>query len=96
MKQPCVYILATKRYGTLYVGVTSDLARRVWEHRNGCADGFTKSHNVHQLVYAEFHDTMEDAIVREKRIKKWRRPWKINLIQSVNPDWLDLYDDLLG
>jgi len=95
MKQPCVYILASRRYGTLYVGVTSDLARRIWEHRSGCVDGFTEKHGVYLLVYAEFHEAMEDAIVREKRIKKWRRPWKINLIQSMNPAWRDLYDELL-
>ena len=94
MKQPCVYIMTNKRYGTLYVGVASDLARRVWEHKNDCADGFTKKHQLHQLVYMEPHEAMEEAIVREKRIKEWRRAWKINLIQSMNPEWNDLYDQI--
>lgn len=95
MKQPCVYLLASKRNGTLYVGVTSDLARRVWEHRNGVADGFTRQYRVHRLVHVEFHATMEDSIRREKRLKKWRRAWKIRLIEESNPDWRDLYEDLL-
>lgn len=86
MKQPCVYILTNQRYGTLYIGVTSDLARRIWEHKNDLADGFTKKHGLHQLVYMESHDTMEDAIIREKRLKKWNRGWKIRLIQSINPE----------
>ena len=92
--QPCVYILASKRHGTLYVGVTGDLARRVWEHKIDAIDGFTKQYRVHMLVYAEFHATMADAILREKRIKKWRRAWKITLIQSANPDWRDLFDEI--
>lgn len=96
MKQPCVYILTNKRYGTLYIGVTGDLARRIWQHRNDCADGFTKKHRLHRLVYMEPHDTMEDAIVREKRLKKWNRAWKIRLIQTINPEWNDLYDTLTG
>jgi len=96
MQRPCVYILASKRFGTLYVGVTTNLARRIWEHKNGRADGFTKTHGVHRLVYVESHDNIEDAIVREKRIKRWRRSWKDNLIQSMNPEWNDLFDDLLG
>jgi putative endonuclease len=95
MKQPCVYILASGRNGTLYVGVTSDLVRRVWEHRSDAVDGFTKRYGVHQLVYAEFHTTMEEAILREKRLKKWRRAWKIRLIQEDNPAWRDLYETLL-
>ena len=94
MKQPCVYILANGRNGTLYVGVTSDLPRRVWEHKNDLADGFTKRHGVHRLVHAEFHATMEAAIQREKRIKKWRRAWKIRLIEEANADWRDLYEEL--
>ena len=92
--QPCVYILASKRHGTLYVGVTGDLAGRVWEHKTDAIDGFTKQYRVHMLVYAEFHATMADAISREKRIKKWRRAWKITLIQSANPDWRDLFDEI--
>ena len=81
MKQPCVYILASERNGTLYVGVTSDIVRRAWEHRTGQSDGFTKHYDVHRLVYAEFHETMTDAISREKRVKKWRRVWKLQLIE---------------
>lgn len=95
MPLPCVYILASQRNGTLYTGVTSDIARRAWEHRTAAADGFTARYAVHTLVYVEFHATMPDAILREKRIKKWRRAWKLNLIEQNNPDWRDLYDDLL-
>jgi len=91
--QPCVYILASKRYGTLYIGVTGDLGRRVWEHKTDATEGFTKRYRVHRLVYAEFHVTMADAILREKRIKKWRRAWKIILIERANPKWRDLYDE---
>ena len=94
MKQPCVYILASDRNGTLYVGVTSDLPKRIWEHRNGVAVGFTKKFGVHRLVYAESHDTMEAAILREKRVKEWKRAWKIELIEKTNPQWRDLYDSL--
>jgi putative endonuclease len=92
--RPCVYILASKRLGTLYAGVTSDLARRIWEHKTDAVASFTSSYGVHQLVYVEFHATMADAIQREKRIKRWRRAWKIRLIQSMNPDWRDLYGDI--
>ncbi len=92
--QPCVYILASKRHGTLYVGVTSDLTGRVWEHKTDVIDGFTKRYQVHRLVYAEFHATMADAILREKRIKKWRRTWKIALIEDGNPAWQDIYDKI--
>jgi putative endonuclease len=92
--RPCVYILASGRVGTLYVGVTSDLAHRVWQHRNGVVEGFTKQYAVHSLVFAEFHDTMEEAILREKRVKKWRRAWKIRLIEEANPEWRDLYDQI--
>ena len=95
MRQPCVYILASKRNGTLYVGVTSDAARRVAEHRGDAVDGFTKLYGVHQLVYAEFHETMLDAIQREKAIKKWRRAWKVELIERANPDWRDLSGELI-
>ena len=93
--QPCVYILASDRNGTLYVGVTSDAARRIWTHKTGAVDGFTKRYGVDRLVYLEFHDTMEAAITREKQIKKWRRAWKLQLIEGVNRQWRDLYDDLL-
>ena len=92
--QPCVYILASQRYGTLYVGVTGDLRRRAWEHKTDAIDGFTKRYRVHMLVYAEFHATIPDAILREKRLKKWRRAWKIMLIERANPAWRDLYDEI--
>lgn len=95
MRQPCVYIVASKRNGTLYVGVTSDLAQRIWQHRTDVVAGFSKQYAVHSLVHVEFHDTMADAILREKRIKKWRRAWKLELIEKHNPDWQDLYDSLL-
>jgi putative endonuclease len=92
--RPCIYILASGRHGTLYVGVTSDLARRIWEHKNDVVEGFTSRYAVHILVYAEFHATMIDAITREKQIKKWRRAWKIELIEKGNPEWRDLYDEI--
>jgi putative endonuclease len=92
--RPCVYILASRRNGTLYVGVTSDLSRRVSDHRADIIDGFSKRYAVHVLVYAEFHATMRDAIEREKRIKKWRRAWKIRLIEQTNPTWRDLCDEI--
>ena len=85
MKQPCVYMLASKRNGTLYVGVTSDLVRRAWEHRNEAAEGFTKKYSVHVLVWFESHETMESAISREKAIKAWKRAWKVELIEKENP-----------
>jgi putative endonuclease len=92
--QPCVYILANRRNGTLYIGVTRDLARRSSEHREDIIDGFTKRYGVHMLVYAEFHATMGIAIEREKQIKKWRRAWKIRLIEEANPTWRDLYEEI--
>jgi putative endonuclease len=90
-KQPAVYILASKRNGTLYIGVTSDLVRRIWEHKNNMVEGFTKRYTVHQLVWYELHDSMESAIVREKLLKEWKRKWKLELIEGANPDWQDLY-----
>ena len=93
-KHPCVYILATHRNGTLYVGVTSNLAKRIWEHKNDIVAGFTKKYGVHTLVWFEPHETMESAITREKRIKEWKRAWKLELIEHVNPDWQDLYDSI--
>ena len=93
-RRPCVYILASRRNGTLYIGVTGDLARRVSEHRSSAVEGFTRDYCVRTLVFAEFHETMEDAILREKRIKKWRRAWKLELIEQHNPQWRDLYDEL--
>ena len=95
MKQPVVYILASKRNGTLYIGVTSDLAQRIWQHKNDVFEGFTKKYGVHLLVYYEQHEDMENAIIREKRLKKWNREWKIRLIEENNPNWNDLYDSLL-
>ncbi|QPC44479.1 GIY-YIG nuclease family protein [Kaustia mangrovi] len=95
-KRPCVYILASKPNGTLYVGVTSDLVRRVWAHKTGAVEGFTRQYGVHMLVYFEFHETMPEAIMREKRLKKWNRAWKIELIGGFNADWRDLYDDIAG
>ena len=95
MKQPCVYILASERNGTLYTGVTSDLVKRVWEHKSDLVDGFTKRYSVHTLVWFEVHIEMQAAIAREKAIKNWKRRWKLRLIESTNPDWRDLYPDLL-
>jgi putative endonuclease len=86
-----VYILASHRNGTLYVGVTSHLAKRVWEHKEGFVDGFSKEHGVKLLVWYELHDTAESAIRREKQIKKWNRAWKLRLIEEANPYWNDLY-----
>ena len=93
---PCVYVLASMRNGTLYIGVTSDLPRRMFEHRNGLIEGFTKRYDVKMLVYAEFFDAMQDAIAREKRLKEWRRAWKLRLIEGANPEWHDLYDEATG
>ncbi len=89
-----VYILASKRNGTLYIGVTNDLGRRVWEHREGWVPGFTKKHEVSRLVYYEVFESVEAAIRRETRLKKYKREWKINLIQSRNLEWTDLYETL--
>lgn len=86
--------MASHRNGTLYVGVTSNLPQRVWQHKNDVVDGFTKRHTVHALVWYEAHDTMEAAIIREKQIKEWRRAWKLELIEKGNPIWRDLYEDL--
>ena len=94
MKQPCVYLLASKRNGTLYVGVTSNLLRRVWQHKNDVMEGFTKRYGVHNLVWYESHDTMESAITRENAIKEWKRAWKLSLVEKDNPSWLDLYEEL--
>ena len=91
--QPCVYLLASKRNGTLYVGVTSNLAARIHQHRTGAVRGFTREYAVKQLVWFEQHATMDSAITREKRIKKWNRAWKLQLIEAENPDWRDLAED---
>jgi len=90
-KQPAVYILASRRNGTLYIGVTSSLPKRVWEHKNDVTEGFTKRYGVHLLVWYELYDTMESAIRREKAIKEWKREWKLELIEKTNPTWQDLY-----
>ncbi len=89
-----VYIMTNKPYGTLYVGVTSDLVKRVWEHREGFVKGFTKEHGLKSLVWYEQHASMVEAITREKQIKKWHRDWKVNLIQEMNPNWDDLYGSI--
>ena len=95
-KHPTVYILASQRNGTLYVGVTSDLVARVDAHRRGVIEGFTKKYGVTRLVYYEHHETMAEAIAREKQMKKWRRQWKLRLIEEKNPDWRDLYAEICG
>ncbi len=92
--QPCVYILASKRKGTLYTGVTSDLSARIWLHKQGRGSKFTAKYGVKLLVWCEIHDTMDSAITREKRIKEWRRSWKMELIESQNPAWRDLYAEI--
>ena len=94
-KQPAVYILSNTRNGTLYTGVTSNLIKRVWEHRNNLVDGFSKKHSTHMLVYYETHDDMISAITREKQIKAWKRQWKIRLIEESNPYWRDLYPEII-
>ena len=94
MRQSYVYLLASKPNGTLYLGVTSDLARRVWQHKNKVVDGFSKKYDLTRLVWFEIHDEIAAAIEREKRIKKWRRAWKVALIEAENPSWRDLYSDI--
>ena len=91
----CVYILSSQRNGTLYIGITNNLARRIWEHKHKKADGFTKKYEVHHLVYYEIHENPESAITREKQLKKWNRLWKIRLIEEKNPEWKDLYQEIL-
>jgi putative endonuclease len=91
--QPCVYLLASERNGTLYAGVTSNLLARIWQHRNGSVRGFTREYGVRLLVWFEQHATMESAIAREKRIKKWNRAWKLDLIEAENSEWRDLAED---
>ena len=90
-----VYILASRRNGTLYIGITNDLVRRVYEHKNDLVPGFTSKYGVHQLVYHECFEEVDQAIEREKRLKKWKRKWKLELIEKVNPEWKDLYDELI-
>ena len=91
--QPSVYLLASRRNGTLYTGVTSDLPGRIYQHRSGLIRGFTREYGVKLLVWFEQHETMDSAIIREKRIKKWNRAWKLQLIEAANPDWRDLAED---
>ena len=95
-KQFYVYILASKRNGTLYTGVTPDLIQRVWQREQDLVEGFTKKYRVKKLVYYEVHDNAESAITREKQIKKWRRKWKLRLIEEKNPQWKNLYDEIVG
>ncbi len=95
MKIYYVYILTSKRNGTLYIGVTNDLIKRVYEHKNNLIAGFTSKYNVHRLVYFEQYDNIEYAIQREKRLKKWNREWKLALIEKENPNWIDLYLNLV-
>jgi putative endonuclease len=90
-----VYILASHRNGTLYIGMTDDLARRIWQHRVEAVPGFTKKYGVKTLVWYEQHETRESAFTRERQLKKWNRAWKLQLIEGLNPTWRDLYDDLL-
>jgi putative endonuclease len=96
MKHPCIYILASHRRGTLYIGVTSDLVKRIWAHKQDLVEGFTKKYQVHTLVYFEQFEDMFTAISREKQLKKWHRVWKIKLIEKDNDEWRDLYADLIA
>lgn len=94
-KQPCVYILASQRNGTLYIGMTSNLVKRVWEHKEDMIEGFTNRYGVHRLVYYELHGDLASAITREKQLKKWCRAWKLRLIEERNPTWRDLWEEIL-
>lgn len=96
MMSPAVYLLASQRNGTLYIGVTSNLIQRIWQHREGLAEGFTKKYRVKTLVWYEQHATMESAIAREKALKKWNRAWKLKLIEETNPQWRDLWPEING
>lgn len=93
-RSPAVYLLASAKRGTLYIGVTSNPIQRIWQHREHLAQGFTDRYDVTRLVWYELHETMESAILREKRIKKWKRDWKIELIEATNPEWRDLWQDI--
>ena len=94
-RHPAVYILASKRNGTLYIGVTSDLVKRIWEHKNNVVEGFTKRYGIHTLVWYELHESMQSAIEREKKLKEWKRAWKLELIEAGNPNWHDLYETIV-
>ena len=93
-RKPCVYILASKQNGTLYIGVTSDLPKRIWVHKTKVVKGFARKYGVDKLVWYELHDSIMSAIQREKAIKKWKRSWKLKIIEEMNPHWRDLYEDL--
>ena len=95
VKQPCVYIMASGRNGTLYIGVTSDPVKRIHEHRNDAVDGFTRKYRIHDLVWYELHATMHSAITREKALKEWKRRWKLELVEGSNSKWRDLYPDII-
>jgi putative endonuclease len=95
MKNYYIYILASKKNGTLYIGITGDLIKRIDEHKQNTVAGFTKKYNVHTLVYYEVFQDIEEAILREKQMKKWNRSWKINLIEEKNPEWKDLYSEII-
>ena len=95
MKAGYVYIMANRKNGTIYIGVTSDLVKRVWEHHNGVVAGFTRTHGCKLLVWYEAHDDLQEARVRELQMKKWKRIWKLSEIEAMNPEWLDLYPALL-
>ena len=94
-KEYYVYILASQKYGTLYIGITNNLLKRVYQHKEGLVDGFTKKYHVNKLVYYEVHEDIHEALLREKQMKKWRRDWKINLIEKDNPQWFDIYCGLI-
>jgi putative endonuclease len=94
-KQYYVYILTNKKFGTLYIGVTNDLLRRIWEHKQGNIEGFTQTYKLKILVYFEIFDSVDQAIIREKQMKEWKRDWKINKIEEENPEWNDLYTNLI-
>ena len=96
MKQMYVYIMASRKNGTIYIGVTSDLVKRVWQHKNHILEGFTKAYNVDKLVYYEVWQDELASIEREKRLKHWNRNWKRKLIEKDNPEWRDLYEDIIG
>jgi len=94
--QPVIYILSNKKNGTLYVGVTTNLIQRIWQHKNKISVGFSSKYELDKLVYYELHEDIKNAILREKQIKKWRREWKLNLINQQNPHWVDLWGQVLG
>jgi len=96
MKRYFVYILATNRNGVIYIGSTSNLIQRIWQHKNKIIDGFTAKYNVFQLVYYEEHQTIVEMVRREKRLKEWCRKWKLDLIEKANPNWRDLFDEICG